>query len=47
MQIPARHIQRSVQTVDIAPTLATFLKIKPPSGSTGVPLVEVFAEEEN
>ncbi|MDX2453114.1 alkaline phosphatase family protein [Desulfosarcina sp.] len=47
MQIPARHIQRSVQTVDIAPTLAAFLKIKPPSGSTGVPLVEVFAGEEN
>jgi predicted AlkP superfamily pyrophosphatase or phosphodiesterase len=42
MDIPAQHIQRSVLTVDIAPTLTTFLGIKPPSGAAGVPLVEVF-----
>lgn len=44
MQIPAQHVQRSVLTVDIAPTLTTFLGIKPPSGSAGVPLVEVFGK---
>lgn len=42
MDIPAQHIQRSVLTVDIAPTLTAFLGIDPPSGSAGVPLVEVF-----
>ncbi|MCJ7600799.1 MAG: alkaline phosphatase family protein [Desulfobulbaceae bacterium] len=46
MQVPAQHIQRRVLTVDIAPTLTAFLGIKPPSGSAGVPLVEVFAGEE-
>lgn len=40
--IPAQHIQRRVQTVDLAPTLTAFLGIKPPSGSAGVPLIEVF-----
>ncbi|MDH3329529.1 MAG: alkaline phosphatase family protein, partial [Desulfobulbaceae bacterium] len=42
MQIPALHIQRRVLTVDIAPTLAAFLGVKPPSGSAGEPLVEVL-----
>ena len=42
MQIPARHVQRRVHTVDIATTLSTFLGVKPPSGSIGTPLVEVF-----
>ena len=46
MKIPARHIQRRVLTVDVAPTLAAFLGIKSPSGSAGVPLVEVFAGRE-
>ena len=32
MRIPAQHIERRVLTVDIAPTLAAFLGIKPPSG---------------
>ncbi len=41
--IPAQQIQRRVLTVDVAPTLAAFLGIKPPSGAAGVPLVEVFA----
>ena len=31
-----------VQTVDITPTLAAFLGIKPPSGSHGNVLVEVL-----
>ena len=38
---PAR-IDRRVLTVDIAPTLATFLGIKPPSGAVGTPLTEVL-----
>jgi predicted AlkP superfamily pyrophosphatase or phosphodiesterase len=42
MDIPAQHVQRSVLTVDIAPTLTTFLGIKPPSGAAGEPLVEIF-----
>ena len=42
MQIPAQHVQRRVHTVDIATTLSTFLGVKPPSGSIGVPLAEVF-----
>jgi len=42
MQIPAQHVYRRVLTVDIAPTLTAFFGIKPPSGSIGVPLVEVF-----
>ena len=45
MNIPAQHVQRRVHTIDIAPTLATFLGIKPPSGSSGVPLVEIFTGE--
>jgi len=46
MQVPAGHVQRRVLTVDVAPTLAAFLGIKPPSGAAGVPLVEIFAEED-
>ena len=42
MNIPAQHVTRRVQTVDIAATLATYLGIKPPSGSVGEPLTEVF-----
>jgi arylsulfatase A-like enzyme len=42
MQISAQHVYRRVLTVDIAPTLTAFFGIKPPSGSIGVPLVEVF-----
>ena len=43
MQVPAQHVQRRVLTVDVAPTLTAFLSIKPPSGSAGEPLVEIFA----
>ncbi len=44
--IPAQQVQRRVLTVDVAPTLAAFLGIKPPSGAAGVPLVEVFSGQE-
>ena len=46
MKIPAQHVLRRVQTVDIAATIAAFLGIKPPSGSAGAPLFEVFANAE-
>jgi predicted AlkP superfamily pyrophosphatase or phosphodiesterase len=40
-----RHdvVDREVAPEDIASTITTYLGIKPPSGSTGTPLVEVFA----
>ena len=47
MNIPAQHVVRRVQTVDIAVTLAAYLGIKPPSGSAGVPLMEVFSDAEH
>jgi predicted AlkP superfamily pyrophosphatase or phosphodiesterase len=37
-------VQRPVQTVDVAVTLAAFLGIKMPSGAVGEPLVEVLAD---
>ena len=43
--IPARHVPRRVETVDIAPTLTTLLGIKPPSGAAGRPLAEVFTKK--
>jgi len=43
MELESLTVDRPVQTVDVAVTLAAFLGIKPPSGSTGVPLVEVLA----
>jgi predicted AlkP superfamily pyrophosphatase or phosphodiesterase len=43
--IPAQRVERSVLTVDVAPTLTAFLGIKPPSGAAGVPLVEVFLQK--
>lgn len=46
MEIPAQHIMRKVHTVDIAATLAAYLGVKPPSGSAGMILEEVFAEKE-
>jgi len=36
-------IDRKVLTVDVAATLSAYMGIKPPSGSVGVPLVEVLA----
>jgi hypothetical protein len=42
--IPAQKISRLVGPHDIAATIAAYLEIKPPSGSVGVPLVEVLKE---
>ncbi len=39
--LPAMRVERAVTPYDIAPTLANYLGIKPPSGSIGNPLVEV------
>ncbi|UCE84843.1 MAG: alkaline phosphatase family protein [Deltaproteobacteria bacterium] len=40
-RVPAQRIARRVAPSDIAPTLAAYLGIKPPSGSIGKPLHEV------
>lgn len=40
--LSAAQVNRAVTPYDIAPTLAAYLKIKPPSGSIGNPLVEVL-----
>jgi len=42
--VPAQAIHRSVGPHDIAATIAAYLGIKPPSGSVGVPLVEVLKD---
>ena len=39
-----QSISRPVEPYDIAATIAAYLEIKPPSGSVGVPLVEVLNE---
>ena len=44
MGIQHQAIDRPVQTVDIAATLAAFLGTKPPSGSVGIPLTEVITK---
>lgn len=43
-EISAMHVNRRVETVDIAPTLSTLVGAKPPSGSTGSPLLEVLQQ---
>ncbi|MBI9063529.1 MAG: alkaline phosphatase family protein, partial [Marinilabiliaceae bacterium] len=40
--MPAGRITRPVTPYDIAATLAAYLEIKPPSGSSGIPLEEVL-----
>ena len=35
-------VARRVHTIDLAPTLSSFMQIKPPSGADGVPLPEVI-----
>ena len=40
--IRPQQVARRVYTVDVAPTLAAYLGIKPPSGSEGQPLAEVL-----
>ena len=42
--VAAHTISRPVGPPDIAATIAAYLEIKPPSGSVGVPLVEVLKE---
>lgn len=40
--IQPQHVVRRVNTVDVAPTIATYLGTRIPSGATGTPLSEVF-----
>jgi len=40
--IPSERVTRPVTPYDIAATIANYLEIKPPSGSTGIPLEEVL-----
>ena len=40
--VPAQIVTRRVGPHDIAATLAAYLRIKPPSGSIGDPLIEVL-----
>ena len=42
--LDAETVFREVQTVDIALTLSKYLKIKAPSGATGIPLTEVLGQ---
>ena len=42
MDLKPAKVSRKVYTVDIAPTLAAFVGIKPPSGSVGQVLPEIF-----
>jgi hypothetical protein len=42
--LAAKTVFREVQTVDIALTLAKYLRIKAPSGATGAPLTEVLGQ---
>jgi predicted AlkP superfamily pyrophosphatase or phosphodiesterase len=45
MRIPAARVSRQIYTVDVAATLAAFLRTNKPSGSVGAPLVEVLDSE--
>jgi hypothetical protein len=42
--LKGQRVNRPVETVDIAATLAAYMKIKPPSGSAGTPLYEVLGQ---
>ena len=42
--VPAQNVFRPVQTIDLAPTLSAFLKIKMPSGASGSPLPEALGD---
>jgi len=44
--IPAHTITRRVAPTDVAPTIAVYLGVKPPSGSVGDPLEEVLAAKQ-
>ena len=45
--LKARTVDRSITPYDVAPTLANYLGVKPPSGCIGNPLVEVVAGRGN
>ncbi len=45
MELVPQIIDRKVATIDVAVTLAAYMEIKPPSGSTGIPLLEVLSED--
>jgi predicted AlkP superfamily pyrophosphatase or phosphodiesterase len=40
--LSVRRVYREIQTIDVAPTLAALIGVKPPSGSRGAPLTEVL-----
>ena len=42
MNIPAQHIYKKIETIDVAPTLSAIMKIKAPSATQGNVLVEIF-----
>jgi arylsulfatase A-like enzyme len=42
--VPARVVHRRVHTVDVAPTLAAYLRMEAPAGASGQPLVEVLGK---
>lgn len=42
--LKAAKVSRTITPYDIAPTLAAYLGVKPPSGSIGAPLLEVLGE---
>ena len=42
--VPARTVHRRVHTIDVAPTLASYVGTGVPSGAAGTPLVEVFSK---
>ena len=41
-RVPTQTLNRRVGPHDIAPTLAAYLGVKPPSGNVGNPLIEIF-----
>ncbi len=42
--LPAAKVNRPVTPYDIAPTLAAYLNVKPPSGASDMPLLEVLGQ---
>ncbi len=44
--LKAQTVDRKVATIDVAATLSAYMGIKPPSGSTGIPLREVLVSRE-
>jgi predicted AlkP superfamily pyrophosphatase or phosphodiesterase len=44
--LSGRRVYREIQTIDVAPTLAAVVGVKPPSGARGAPLIEVLQDEQ-